>query len=93
MWNDELAQVAQSYSDQCTFQHNSDRVSQQGSFDTVGENLAITSESNDTYEDLFSNWLNEANSYNFTTNSCSMICGHYTQVHKLYNSYTMMKVL
>ena len=83
MWNDELAQVAQGYSEQCKYEHNSDRVSQQGSFSSVGENLAITSESNDTYEDLFSTWVDQVNYYNFTMNSCSSICGHYTQVHKL----------
>ena len=87
MWNDELAHVAQRYSEQCIFEHNSDRLSQQGSFSSVGENLAVTSSaSNDTYEDLFSTWVDEANYYNFTTNSCSSICGHYTQVHELYNS-------
>lgn len=84
VWNDELAQVAQTYSEGCTFEHNDDRVNQQGSFSSVGENLAITTDSGDDYKTLFSTWENETDSYNFTTNTCSAVCGHYTQVRICY---------
>ena len=84
MWNDELAQVAQTYSESCVFQNNADRTSQQTSFSSVGENLGITSASMDDYDGLFESWLSQRNSYNFTPNTCSSICGQYTQVGKVH---------
>ena len=92
MWNDELAQVAQTYSERCMFAHNPDRASQAPSFSSVGENLAISPALGDNYEGLFMSWHNERSAYNFTTNSCSRVCGHYTQVRCIaisYNNYTV----
>ena len=66
MWNDELAQVAQTYSESCVFGHNPDRVSQAPSFSSVGENLAISSALVDNYEGLFMLWHDERSEYNFT---------------------------
>ena len=81
-WNDELAQVAQAYSERCMFDHNPSRVSQASSFSSVGENLAVTSNPVDNYEGLFALWLSERSDYNLNTNACSELsqCGHYTQV-------------
>ena len=79
-WNDELAQVAQVYSERCMFAHNPSRASQAPSFSSVGENLAISSGRGDNYEGLFVLWNNERSDYNFNTNGCSDVCGHYTQV-------------
>ena len=84
-WNDELAQVVQAYSERCMFEHNPDRTDQQGSFSSVGENLAVTSSPVDNYEGLFASWLDERSDYNFTTNTCSSVCGHYTQVGRVLN--------
>jgi hypothetical protein len=39
-WSRDLAVVAQNYAEQCVFQHNPDRLSQQDAFESVGENLA-----------------------------------------------------
>lgn len=81
-WNTELAKVAQDYADQCDNQHNPNRVTQQTTFSTVGENLGAS-----TVTDLaafwptaVTGWHNEVSNYNFTANSCSAVCGHYTQI-------------
>ena len=81
-WDDSLSEVAQNYADKCIFQHNSNRISQQSTFSTVGENLAATNGTVD-YETLVLNWYNENANYNYNDNSCSSVCGHYTQVHHL----------
>ena len=62
------------------FEHNTQRITQAPSFSSVGENLAISAGTGDNYEELFMGWHNERNNYNFNTNGCSSVCGHYTQV-------------
>ena len=81
IWNDELAQVAQSYAEQCVFAHNSERSSQSPSFQFVGENLAARTGPADYIQDI-NNWYNEVADYTYDTNSCNegAVCGHYTQV-------------
>ena len=80
IWDDSLSEVAQNYADKCIFQHNSNRISQQSTFSSVGENLAATSGILD-YKAQVLNWYKENANYNYTDNSCSSGCGHYTQVH------------
>ena len=73
--------VAQNYAEQCVFEHNADRVSQQSTFTFVGENLAATTgPTNYTY--LVMLWYDEIQDYNFSSNTCAQggVCGHYTQV-------------
>lgn len=81
-WNNELAQVAQAYSERCMFEHNPSRASQAPSFSNVGENLAISSGLGDNYEGLFILWHNERSDYTYSTNQCAIgaVCGHYTQI-------------
>ena len=79
MWSDELAQVAQDYAEVCVFDHNSDRVSQQEEFSYVGENLAAGSGDAD-YAQFVKNWYAEVEDYNYNSNTCDDVCGHYTQV-------------
>ena len=77
-----MAQVAQAYSERCIFAHNPFRASQAPSFNSVGENLAISSGSGDNYDSLFIVWHDERSDYNFNINQCSdgAMCGNYTQV-------------
>ena len=78
-WNDDLAQVAQNYADNCVFEHNSNRASQQSTFTSVGENLfAGSGQAN--YTSAVLSWYNEVQDYTYSSNSCSGVCGHYTQV-------------
>ena len=80
-WNNELARVAQNYAEQCIFAHNSDRVSQQSTFSSVGENLFASSGAAD-YSGFVQGWYNEETDYNYNSNECTpgAVCGHYTQV-------------
>ena len=81
MWNDELAVLAQNYAEECVFAHNQERVSQQETFSSVGENLAANSGPAD-YADLVQRWYDEVNYYTYSSDTCadSKMCGHYTQV-------------
>ncbi len=81
VWNDELTGVAQTYAEQCVFEHNPNRVSQQNTFQSVGENLAASTGAAD-FPGFVQNWYDEVQDYNFETNLCNSnaVCGHYTQV-------------
>ena len=83
VWSAELADVAQNYAEQCIFEHNTDRTSQQSTFTYVGENLAITSSPSVNYTSLVRNWFDERDDYNYESNTCAggAVCGHYTQVN------------
>ena len=50
-------------------------------FSYVGENLAITSSPVVNYTDMVRDWFNERDVYNYQTNGCGGVCGHYTQVN------------
>ena len=73
--------VAQNYAEQCVFDHNADRVSEQSTFTSVGENLAATT-GLANYTGLVMNWYDENQDYDFSSNTCAQeqVCGHYTQV-------------
>ena len=88
VWHDALAELAQNYSEKCTFTHNSQRVmAVKGIFSSVGENLyqglGLHSSMNAgvmEVENVTETWIMEEMFYNYTTNTCSNVCGHYTQV-------------
>ena len=91
MWNDELAQVAQNYAEQCVFENNTDRVTQQSTFSSVGENLAAGSGPAD-FTGFVQCWYDEVQDYNFSSNSCAAneTCDHYTQVNHRANLTIML---
>ena len=88
-WDPYLASVAQAYAQQCIFSHNSARSTQYTAAagtnavaSYVGENLYVTS-GGDTpglVGSAIQAWYSEKSGHNLTTNSCSGVCGHYTQV-------------
>lgn len=87
VWNDELAQVAQMWADQCRvdpLQHNQDRSSQSSSFSYVGENIGFSTDVNEPPTETVRRWYDEVQDYTFGpvggSNVCSAVCGHYTQV-------------
>ena len=82
MWNEELAEIAQSYSEMCIYGHNPDRHGQSTTFEIVGENLALTTASAVDYVSLVQAWYDEVNDYTYSTMECApgKACGHYTQV-------------
>lgn len=77
VWDDDLAAGAKEWADACVFEHDS------GFF---GENLfasASSADNVDNIEELISgvqNWYDEHENYTYDSNSCSGVCGHYTQV-------------
>ncbi|CAG2251435.1 GLIPR1-like protein 1,Glioma pathogenesis-related protein 1 [Mytilus edulis] len=79
-WSSELASVAQTYANKCVWSHNSARSSQASSFYYVGENLYVTTSSYGYLEKGVASWDNEKKDYDYASNSCSGVCGHYTQV-------------
>ena len=82
--------MAQAYAEGCVFEHNSDRQSQQSTFDSVGENLAAGTGAAD-FPGFVQAWYDEVADYNFERNNCSRVCGHYTQV--LYSYHIIIKRL
>uniref|UniRef100_A0ABM0MHJ0 GLIPR1-like protein 1-like n=1 Tax=Saccoglossus kowalevskii TaxID=10224 RepID=A0ABM0MHJ0_SACKO len=81
-WDDNLATMAQDWSDTCNWFHgNHDDIS---GFSWVGQNLWMAGPyASDATFDLataVTDWYNEVDYYNYDENTCSSVCGHYTQV-------------
>ncbi|XP_041456682.1 cubilin-like [Lytechinus variegatus] len=77
-WDDSLAEMAQGWSDQCTFGHgNPPNISP---YSWVGQNIWAGSGTGWDHYGMIEDWYNEVSDYNYQTNSCTGICGHYTQV-------------
>lgn len=70
-WSSEIAQVAQSYANKCLFKHSEGTG--------FGENI-YASTSASSAENVMASWAGEASGYNYEQNTCSGVCGHYTQV-------------
>ncbi|XP_070574621.1 GLIPR1-like protein 1 isoform X2 [Ptychodera flava] len=81
-WDDDLAAMAQEWSEECTFKHgNPTNISP---FPIVGQNLWLggprsPSDSIDV-ESVVDSWHSEVSDYDYDSNKCSNVCGHYTQV-------------
>lgn len=82
-WDSRLAAYAQEWADHlksannCNMQHRprSGKYTQKH-----GENLAWASGKEMDTAEVVENWYSEIKNYNYTKNSCSGVCGHYTQV-------------
>jgi pathogenesis-related protein 1 len=71
-WSESDAVVARAYAEQCVFSHNPNRGER-------GENLyASTAETGP--ETVVAAWVDEQRMYDYASNKCSGMCGHYTQV-------------
>jgi len=80
VWDQNLADSAQLYANQCTWQHSSNRIN-------TGENLYVSLSSQagqvSTIEQAVYSWAEgEYLDYNFSSSTCNAgkMCGHYTQV-------------
>ncbi|MCB1190121.1 MAG: hypothetical protein H7A23_11055 [Leptospiraceae bacterium] len=76
-WDNDLASFAQEWADTlanrgCDMQHRSNNK--------YGENLAWASGQHLSPQDVVDDWYNEIKDYDYASNSCSGVCGHYTQV-------------
>ena len=80
-WSSTVASTAQAWANGCQFAHNPAL----GSLN-YGENIYATAFSGSPppgYNppiDAVNSWASEAADYDYSTNSCSGVCGHYTQL-------------
>ena len=73
-WSAEAAAKAQAWANQCQWKHNPD-------LGDYGENLsAAAPPGSQTERGVVMNWASEAKDYSYANNTCSGVCGHYTQV-------------
>ncbi|NXN11983.1 GLIP1 protein, partial [Indicator maculatus] len=82
-WDPDLAKTAKAWAKKCLFKHNTYlKLPGQAhpKFTPVGENLWTGSLSLFTVQGAITSWYNEVGAYNYATNTCRRVCGHYTQV-------------
>ncbi len=71
-WNTSAATTAQTWANNCQFAHNPNRGN-------LGENI-YASTSQPTAAQAVQSWASEAQFYTLSTNTCTQVCGHYTQL-------------
>ncbi|KAM6961763.1 GLIPR1-like protein 1 [Tautogolabrus adspersus] len=78
-WDEDLAITARAWARQCVFVHNADRA--HPSFASVGENL-WTGYPPSSFDAMGAtkSWVNEKQHYDYNSQGCTKVCGHYTQV-------------
>lgn len=85
VWDPALAAIAQAWASKCIdkqapaglIDHNASRA--MGYPASVGENI-FGSSGTAMSDQAVSSWVSEAKNYNYDANTCSSVCGHYTQV-------------
>ncbi|NXR75974.1 GLIP1 protein, partial [Pycnonotus jocosus] len=82
-WDAALAKTAKAWAKKCKFDHNL-YLKMPGkmhpTFSLVGENIWTGTARIFSVDAALRSWFNEVNSYDFSTNTCTDKCGHYTQV-------------
>ncbi|NXF06857.1 GLIP1 protein, partial [Smithornis capensis] len=82
-WDSALAKTAKAWAKKCKFKHNPN-LEKPGkmhpTFQVVGENIWTGTATIFSVDTALSSWFNEVSSYDFSTNRCTDMCGHYTQV-------------
>jgi pathogenesis-related protein 1 len=71
LWDAELAAVAQAYAERCVFEHSGN---------DYGENLYAAAGQAVTPQQVVDAWASEVAVYDYASNGCSGVCGHYTQI-------------
>uniref|UniRef100_A0A3Q3JEJ0 SCP domain-containing protein n=1 Tax=Monopterus albus TaxID=43700 RepID=A0A3Q3JEJ0_MONAL len=83
-WDEGLAITARAWAKYCVFEHNihlKDTRRMHPTFSSVGENIWVGyPPSSFSVKIAIENWVNEKQYYNYNSNTCSKVCGHYTQV-------------
>jgi len=70
VWSPTIAAVAQSYAENCVWEHSGGQY---------GENLYANTGAS-TPAAVVGGWVSEVSDYDYGSSSCSGMCGHYTQV-------------
>lgn len=81
-WDEEVAAYAQRWAEYLKQANGCRMMHRQGSHRErkYGENLAWSSGKELEPDDVVQMWYDEIRDYRYATNSCSGVCGHYTQV-------------
>ncbi|NWV18706.1 GLIP1 protein, partial [Origma solitaria] len=82
-WDAALAKSAKAWAKKCKFDHNTYLEvprKMHPTFPVVGENIWTGTARIFSVHAALTAWFNEVSSYDFSTNTCSDVCGHYTQV-------------
>ncbi|XP_075574777.1 glioma pathogenesis-related protein 1 isoform X2 [Pelecanus crispus] len=82
-WDAALAKTAKAWAKKCKFKHNiylKVKGKVHPTFTPLGENIWTGTATIFSVDTALSGWFNEVSSYSFSTNRCSGMCGHYTQV-------------
>ncbi|XP_059182137.1 GLIPR1-like protein 1 [Centropristis striata] len=83
-WDEGLAITARAWARKCLFEHNTDLKyvrRMHPTFSSVGENIwAGYPPSHFDVMRAIKNWVDEKQHYRYSSNSCTKVCGHYTQV-------------
>ncbi|NWV33994.1 GLIP1 protein, partial [Grantiella picta] len=82
-WDAALAKTAKAWAKKCKFDHNiylKVPGKMHPTFPRVGENIWTGTAHIFSVDAALSAWFNEVSSYDFSTNTCTRMCGHYTQV-------------
>lgn len=79
-WDDRAAQKDDTWISQCVFEHNTDDDRKFGSYSYVGQNLQAWSNAGEDPAKAADSWFSEHSQFTFDGNSCTDVCGHYTQV-------------
>ncbi|XP_057878896.1 glioma pathogenesis-related protein 1 [Melospiza melodia melodia] len=82
-WDPDLAKTAKAWAKKCLFKHNiylKERGKVHPKFAFAGENIWTGSASAFTVKGALAAWYGEVEFYDYDTNACSRVCGHYTQV-------------
>lgn len=86
-WDEGLAITARAWARNCLFEHNihlGEVHRMHPVFPSVGENIwAAYPPSKFTVTAAINSWVNEKQHYDYRANSCTNVCGHYTQVSAL----------
>jgi pathogenesis-related protein 1 len=79
-WNAELAELATGFIADCVFDHSTTAErSNKAGFQYIGENLFSSGGFMPTGQQVSDAWSSEESDYNYAANTCSGVCGHYTQ--------------
>ena len=70
VWDAEMEALAQDWADRCDFNHSTH---------PYGENLYVSTSPNEGTRAVES-WASEAADYDYASNQCRAMCGHYTQI-------------
>ena len=82
-WNGQLAQLAQTWSDRCEFEHGQPQFDAAAvGYEHLGQNLYVNSDLSAGLRAGVQAWFDEKTDYSYDAVSCApgRACGHYTQV-------------